>query len=96
MVRTGLKVGLADAVLLSAFYFVIQDLQWRSAYASSNGFTPSNSYSLLTRFFSIARGGLALASPPTLDWVQVIVATLLVLNAWFFIRMFRLRSARSP
>jgi hypothetical protein len=79
--KTGpLKLAVADAFLLIAGYYVLQDLSWRSAYAVSRGFTPTSAYSLLTRMFSLTGQGSGLQSPPTLDWVQVVVALLIIAN----------------
>jgi hypothetical protein len=84
MVRTVVKAVLADAVLLFALYLVLLDLQWKVDYATSNGMhNPSFSYSILTRGFSMfdPRVNMTLASPPTLDLVQVLLVVLVVLNA---------------
>ncbi|HEV2227188.1 MAG TPA: hypothetical protein VGR56_10345 [Nitrososphaerales archaeon] len=91
MVKDSMKVFLADVVLLFALYSVFVDLQWRTGYATYLhsacpqfcSYSPSFSYSLLTQFFTLAGNGVRLTSPPTLDWVQLIVYALVVLNAWF-------------
>lgn len=87
MVRTSLKVIAVDAVLLVGAYFVLQDLQWRSGYASQEGFNPSTFYAILTQSFVMTGRGLSLQSPPTLDWVQVLVVALVALNAWYLLRL---------
>ncbi len=96
MVRTGVKVILADAVLLVAGYFVLLDLQWRSAYAASEGLAPSYSYSPFTKFFTLSGRSLPLVSPPTLDWVQVSAALLVVLNVWYLYRILTRRGKGEP
>ncbi len=91
MFRDDLKVASADIVLLFGLYSVLQDLQWRIGYAASLhsacprfcSYSPSFSYSLLTQFFTLAGNGVRLTSPPTLEWVQLIVYVLVVLNAWY-------------
>ena len=89
MARTALKVLLADAVLLIAEYFVIQDLAWRTNYATlphgsaPHGYSPSFSYNVLTQFFTMSGSGPSLTSPPTLDWVQLIAYALVAINVWF-------------
>ncbi len=95
MVRTFAKVLAADAVLLAAEYFALQDLGFRSAYAASKGFTPSYSYSIFTQFFTMLGRGLTLESPPTLDWVQLLFALLVALNLQYLYRITRMR-ARNP
>lgn len=88
MFRTVAKVVLVDAVLLVALLYVSGDLQWRVDYAASPhghtlGYLPSFTYSVLIRWFSMTGGSATLNSPPTLDWVQLIVLTLAVVNVWF-------------
>lgn len=96
MQRTALRVLAADIVLLAAEYFVLQDLQWRTAYAASphaatQGYSPSFSYSVLTQFFTMAGPGVSLTSPPTLDWVQAIAYALVVINVWFVYKVMKSR-----
>jgi len=88
MIRLVYKVAMADFVLLVTFYLVLQDLAWRAYFASIphaavSGYTPSFSYSLLTRFFAMAGSGVSLTSPPTLDWAQLLAIILATLNGWF-------------
>ena len=87
--KTYLKVLGFDVLLLVALYFVIGDLLWRAAKAGSphghtaTGYAVSYTYSLFTQIFTMSGGGTTLASPLTLDWVQVIGALLVVVNVWF-------------
>ena len=78
-------VALTDAILLIFAYFVQQDLEWRSGYASSHGYSVSTSYSLLTRVFTMSRSGTSLSSPLTLDWIQVVIALLIIVNVTYFV-----------
>ncbi|MDA4124613.1 MAG: hypothetical protein OK438_04080 [Thaumarchaeota archaeon] len=97
MVRASLKLLVVDAVLLLSAYLVLQDLAWRSGYASQNGFTPSYLYSVLTQSFSMTGKGLALQTPLTLDWVQIIAVLLVVVNVWYLYGIVTRRSnANSP
>lgn len=85
------KVLPADLLLLTALYFVLQDLSWRTHYAASPhnacggvcAYTPSFSYGFLTRIFTMTGNNAQLVSPPTVDWVQVLVVLLVAINAWF-------------
>lgn len=86
MVRTIVKVLVADAILLAAEYFVLQDLGWRSDYAYSQGLSPTYSYSIFTQYFAMLGRGLALQGPPTLDWTQVLVVLLVMINAVYIYR----------
>jgi hypothetical protein len=77
------KVLVADALLIVAGYFVAVDLQWRSSYAVSEGLAPSTSYLPFVRLFTMAGRAFPLQSPPTLDWLQTLVAAFIVLNLWY-------------
>ena len=83
------KVALVDLVLVYALFSVLQDLDWRTYYAGTphaavpSGYAASFSYSVHTRFFTMSAGNVTLTSPPTLDWVQLVVIALVVVNAWF-------------
>lgn len=99
MFRLRYTVLLADLILVVALYFVLQDLSWRSYYALAPhdrcgglcSYTPSTSYSLLTRFFTMAGNGVSLTSPPTLDWVQILAVVLVALNGWYLYSELRAR-----
>lgn len=92
-----IKVLALDALLLVALYFVLGDLQWRAAKAESPhghtaaGYAVSYSYSLFTHVFRMTGSGYTLASPLTLDWVQVIGVVLVAVNAWFLYATFSRR-----
>ncbi len=102
MMREGLKVALADIVLLFALYSALEDLQWRTGYAASLhsacpqfcSYSPSFSYSLLTQFFTLAGNRVRLTSPPTLDWVQLLAYVLVALNAWYAYKTLKSRKLR--
>lgn len=99
VVRTIFKVLLADAVLVGAMLWVFGDLQWRAAYAASQhsacpagcGYSPSFSYTFLTQFFTMSGGSVSLTSPPTLDWIQLIFYTILVVNGWLAYKAWKSR-----
>ncbi len=98
MRRMAIFVLFADVVLLLAEYQVIQDLNWRTWFAASphagtNGYAPSFSISVLTRFFTMSGNGVSLTSPPTLDWVQALAVLLVVINAWLGYTLIAKRSA---
>ena len=54
---------------------------------------PSFSYSVLIQFFSMRSENTLLTSPPVLDWTQVFVLLLIILNVWYFLPFFRRRSS---
>jgi len=79
--KTGpIKIVVTDLVLIVFGYYVLQDLDWRSGFAASKGFSPSTAYSFLTRSFVMTGQGSVLQSPPTLDWIQVVVALSIIVN----------------
>jgi hypothetical protein len=77
------QVLVLDVILLVFAYFVQEDLTWRNDYATSHGATVSTSYSLFTRTFQMVRNETTLRSPPTLDWLQVVIAVLIIANVAF-------------
>jgi hypothetical protein len=91
MIRTSLKVVLADFVLLLVVFYVSQDLQWRAAYAATAhdacgglcSYSPAFSYDILTQYFTMTGNGASLTSPPTFAWGQLVTLALAVLNAWY-------------
>ena|SRR5215472_14772949 len=101
VVRTGVKVLIADAVLLIAEFFAISDVQARLTCANGAALygqgcltrdSPGYSYSVLVQYLSMtSQGGLVLTSPPTLDWIQLLVVALIVINLWYIVKTFRSR-----
>ncbi len=105
MVGTGLKVLIADAVLLLAEFFVVQDVQARVGCALGSPLygsaclgrlSPTFSYSFLTQSFSMSSNGEILQSPIMLDWTQLVAGALIVINVWFVSVVVRRKSAASP
>ena len=102
MVGTGLKVLIADAVLLLAEFFVLQDVQARVGCALGSPLygsacltraSPVYSYSLLTESFSMMINGTGVSSPTMLDWAQLMAVALIVINVWFVYIVVRRKSA---
>lgn len=84
MVRRAVVTAVFDFLALAFLYLVLQDLARRTSYAESERMIPSTTYSLFVRVFSIKGNAIqipmGLVSPPVLDWVQVVVASLIVVN----------------
>lgn len=96
LVKLAYKVVLVDLVLAYGLLSALQDLSWRVNYAGTphanvQGYAASYSYSVLTRLFTMTGSGVTLTSPPTLDWVQLILVLMAVLNAWFAYSLIRER-----
>ncbi|MGP8124347.1 MAG: hypothetical protein ACLQEQ_00525 [Nitrososphaerales archaeon] len=92
MVRRGIFfLAVFDLLVLTFLYFVLQDLAWRASYVTSEHFSPSTTYSLFIHTFSITVSAVQppLVSPPALDWVQVGVATLILINGFYVFQMLR-------
>lgn len=109
MARSALSVLVADVLLLLAVYLVLDDRTWRLRCALGTAAadctarsSPHFSYSLFTLTFSMTSDRIpgipvqTLQSPPTLDWVQVLVAALVVLNAWYVYALVRSRRGATP
>jgi hypothetical protein len=88
MDKSVITVVIADLILVGGIVLVIQDIQMRTNCTldgcqpfarSSAGFT----YSVLTKTFSFDVNGNTLTSPLTLDWVQVLVLALVIVNFWY-------------
>lgn len=94
MVRRAAALAVFDFLALAVLYFVLQDLAWRTSYAESEHLIPHTAYSLFIRMFSITGNTIqtSLVSSPALDWVQVVIALLLVVNGLYVISRLR----RSP
>lgn len=89
MIRRAAVLAVFDLLAFVFLYFVLQDLAWRTSYAESEHLISSTTYSLFIRTFSITGTTIPLVSPPALDWVQVAVASLIVVNGLFVIAMLR-------
>ena len=92
MVSRGLVFAVFDLFALTFLYFVLQDLAWRTSYVESRELlAASTSYSPFVRVFNISGGGIKqpLVSPPALDWVQVVVVTLILVNGFFLLTTVR-------
>jgi hypothetical protein len=91
VVRRGFVLAVFDLLTLAFLYFVLQDLAWRASYVESEHLIPGNSYSLFIRVFSITGSTVQfqLVSPPALDWVQVIIAALVLVNGFYVLRVLR-------
>ena len=87
MVRRAVVTAVFDLLAIAFLYLVLQDLSSRTSYAESERLIPHTTYSLFIRVFSITGDTIqisqGLVSPPALDWVQVVVASLVVVNGLY-------------
>ena len=104
MDRDATKVILADIVLVVALLYILQDLGWRLSYAASVhsgcpgtgcAYSPSFSYGILTRVFTMYGNHVSLVSPPALDWVQATVYALVAVNVLFAYKLYTAWRERS-
>jgi len=105
MMRRVLKVAAVDVVVLAALFYVVQDLQWRvscaaaadAACTSHQAYSSSFSYGLVTQVFTMAGNSVHLVSPATIDWVQILIYLLVLLNGWLvYASMKSHRAAQTP
>ncbi len=85
-----------DILALIALYFVEYNVAWRNAYARSEGLLPSTGYAPFLKYFLIEGASVPLRSPPTLDWVQVLLVSLVVVNAFYFYEWWTAPAPRRP
>lgn len=83
MVRRTIVTAVFDLLALTFLYLVLKDLASRTSYAESEHLVPSATYTLFVRTPSITGVQIPLVSPPALDWVQVVVASLIVVNGLY-------------
>ncbi len=101
-IRAVYKVAIVDVLALLALYYVLQDIQWRTSYAASPHaacggvceYSPSFSYGILTRMFTMAGNNQHLVSPLTLDWVQALSLVLIIANLWFAYSVIKSRNRK--
>ena len=97
MVKRGFVLAVFDALALIFLYFVLQDVSSRVSYVKSEFLSGGFSYSPFIRVFSITgtKVQFPLVSPATLDWVQVSIATLALVNGYYILTILR-RSRAVP
>ena len=78
------KVFVVNVVLILLAYLVYQDVAARAAYAGALGFAPTTSYSILSHSLTLSGRGTILASPPTLDWFQLLTLIGVATDAYMF------------
>ena len=81
-----------NVLLLLGLYFVTSDLATRTTYATREGYSYSFVQSLLTETSTLQGRGQNLQSPLTLAWLQIILAVLVILDAFYLYGWVRRRS----
>ncbi len=94
MVSNLTKAAVLDALLIAAAYFVFGDQVWRASFASSEHFVATVTYLPFIQFFSMSGWTIPLESPPTLDWLQVFLAIIVVSNLYYAWRVLSSRRDR--
>lgn len=85
-----IRILLIDSVLFVFVYLVETDLAFRNSYAVSLNFVPSTGYSVLTHALTLTGRGATLVSPLALDWVQLLVVALVVVNGGYATRILKM------
>jgi hypothetical protein len=81
--RRALEILGVNVVLLLALYLVSADVASRTLYAAREGLSYFFAQSLLVETSSLQGHGATLQSPPTLAWLQLILAVLVVIDAFY-------------
>jgi hypothetical protein len=91
-----IQLVVSNVILVALILAVLQDYAYRLSYWRSLGFTPTTTYSFLTFITSATNGSTRIPGQLTLDWVQVFVILLVVIDASFFYSAIRdrLRASR--
>ena len=74
------RIIVPNVVILAMIWAVLQDRAGRLAYFRTLGFTPSTHYYPFFYITSAVDGTTHIAGQLTLDWVQVLVVALLILD----------------
>ena len=78
-----IEVVSINAILLYLFTLVRQEFQSRLGYWVSMGFSPEVSYSFLSFVLSASRRGTLIQGTPTLDWSQIFLLILAIIDVAF-------------
>ena len=74
------RIIVPNAVILAMIWAVLQDDAGRLAYFRTLGFTPSTHYYPFFYVTSAVDGSTYIAGQLTLDWIQVLVVALLIID----------------
>jgi hypothetical protein len=77
------QLVVSNVILIGLILAVLQDYASRIAYWRTLGFTPTTSYSFLTFITSATDGTTHIPGQVTLDWVQVFVILLVLIDGSF-------------
>ena len=80
---SSIQLLLANAILISLVVLVREDQLARLDYWRSIGFTPDTLYSILSLRFPAVKGNLSIPGLPTLDWVQVFLVVIVLMDVYF-------------
>jgi hypothetical protein len=77
------KIAVSNLVILAIVWNVLQDDAGRTAYFQALGFTPSTAFYPFFYITSAVNGSIKIPGLLTLDWTQVLVAALIILDLSF-------------
>jgi hypothetical protein len=83
------ELVLSNAVILAMLWAVLQDDSGRLAYFRSLGFTTSTQYYPFFYATSAVNGTTHIGGLLTLDWVQILVAALIIIDGLFLVGLLR-------
>jgi hypothetical protein len=91
---SSIQLLLANAILISLVVLVREDQLARLDYWRSMGFTPDTIYSILSLRFPAVKGNLSIPGLPTMDWVQVFLVVIILMDVYYFASVLSGRSDR--
>jgi len=90
---SAVKIIIPNVVILAMLWAVLQDQAGRLAYFRTLGFTPSTTYYPFFYITSAVDGTTRIQGLLTIDWIQVLVVGLLVIDFAFLVPLLRRRTA---
>ncbi len=90
------KIVIPNLVILAMLWAVIQDDAGRLQYFRELGFTPSTAYYPFFYITSAVDGSTRIPGQLTLDWVQVLVVALIVIDLALLLPLLRRRTSAEP
>ncbi len=78
-----IELVLVNAILIYLISLVRSDQASRLQYWDRIGFSPSSVYSAFTLRYPAVSGSVSIPGLPTLDWVQILFAILVVMDIYY-------------
>ena len=89
------QLVLTNAVLIALLALVRQDQIARFDYWNSIGFSPDTVYSIFLLRYPAVRGNTSLPGLPTLDWAQILLVVVVLVDVYYIAAAFTGRGSPS-